>query len=117
MLQHHADASTTPDVAVTNPIDDYLQFAQISQEPGEVGVGLGANNPAIDDYIQAAGVDSASVPHTTPDLPPTEILLDTEHSGTAGALPHDTSADDAAFNTVPIDLPDLPPDDPQHHGM
>jgi VCBS repeat-containing protein len=117
ILLHHSDTSTTLDVAVANPVDDYLQFAQASQESGDVSVELGANNPAIDDYIQAAGVDSASVTHTTPDLPPTEILLDTEHSGAAGALPHDTSVDDAAFNTVPIDLPDLPPDDPQHHGM
>ena len=110
ILLNHSDTSTTPDVAVANPVDDYLQFAQASQEPGDVSVELGATNPAIDDYIPAAGVDSASVTHTTPDLPPTEILLDTEHSGAAGALPHDTSVDDAAFNTVPIDLPDLPPD-------
>jgi VCBS repeat-containing protein len=113
----HTDSLTAPDTPSTNPLNDYLQFAEAPNDLDGDGFAQSSSNPAIDDYIQAAGVDPTTVTHTAPDLPPTDILVDAGHSGTAGSPLEDTRDDGASLTTAHLDLPELPLDDPQLHGM
>jgi hypothetical protein len=72
----------------------------------------------MDDYLAAAGVDQANLATDTPDLPPTEILIDSFHANDPAAPAPDQMAQDASLDLIPPDLLDTQlQDDPQHHGV
>jgi VCBS repeat-containing protein len=95
---------------------DYLQYADTSQEVGAGGTADGSSS-AVNDYLAAAGIDPADANGaTTPDLPPTEVLIDDAAAGSTAPDADTTTADDslAAVLVDPIDGPQV---DPQHHGV
>jgi hypothetical protein len=99
-------------------LHDYLQFADTSPKVGAGGTAHEAPAAPLDDYLAAAGVDPAHVSVAPPDLPPTEILVETHSALDCPVTPDDHAADDAALDAIPHDLVDTHlQDDPQHHGV
>jgi hypothetical protein len=96
---------------------DYLQYADTSQEVGAGGTADGSST-AVDDYLAAAGVDPADANGaTTPDQPPTEVLVDAAHPADTTTPDADAATGDDAL-AVPVEVPEpLHQEDPQHHGV
>jgi hypothetical protein len=107
---------TAPDSAADSPLADYLQYAHTSQQVVAGGTADTATDSPLDDYLAAAGVDPADTPgSTTPDLPPTEVLVDDAAASTTPDA--DTTTADDSLAAVPVDTLDAPQEDPQHHGV
>jgi hypothetical protein len=117
VIEVPADAADATATEAPTPLQDYLQFAAPSPEVGADGTADATTGSPVDDYLAAAGVDPAAVAIDMPDLPPTEVLIDSSATHDATTTDHGTVIDDAALATVLPDSLEQPPEDTQHHGV
>jgi VCBS repeat-containing protein len=110
--------STNDDLspAAIEPIAEYLQFADTTQE-GITGLTAHSALSPVNDYFALAGVDAAHTATSVPDLPPIDVLLEIAHLTEAHTAPDHTVTDEASLAAAIADIPDQPYNEQYHHGV
>jgi hypothetical protein len=101
----------------TAGVADYLQFADTTGAAAPAEGSGAATDPLLGDYLAVAGVTADKIAVDTARLPPTEVLLDALSAADEGAVSDQPVVDDAALAAIPVEVPQQPQDDPQHHGV
>jgi hypothetical protein len=102
--------------AAIEPVAEYLQFADTSQEVSTGSTAHSELSP-VNDYFALAGVDAAHTATSVPDLPPTDVLLEAAHTTEAHTAPDHTVTDEASMAAAMADIPDQPDNEQHHHGV
>ncbi|WAC44493.1 VCBS domain-containing protein [Pseudomonas sp. SL4(2022)] len=116
-LDVHSAGTTGGAADSYSPVADYLQFAGSAMPSAAMGEHSGMSNPAVHEYLAAAGIDSLTPTADDMHMPPTAVLMDLQHAGVSG---EHTAANEQSVDPVVDDLAAIEnplADDPnQHHG-